>query len=97
MSIKTENEWRLLANYEQWLVEYQPDSRVIRLKVNDKTMYLEPESYQLLWGMLTQGLDELGRAEDESDRLLGRQLSITTTSSPQLQTHNFKLVFNEAR
>lgn len=96
MSIKTENEWRLLANYEQWLVEYQPDLRVIRLKVNDKALYLDPDSYQLLWGMLTQGLDELGRVEDESARLHGRQLSITT-SSPQLQTHNFKLVFNEAR
>jgi hypothetical protein len=94
MSTKVENEWRLLANFEQWLVEYRPDSRVIRLKINDKIMYLEREAYQLLWGMMTQGLDELEREEDKAARLLGREPSMTTLS-PQLQPHNFKLVYNK--
>ncbi|HDY85060.1 hypothetical protein LCGC14_0570670 [marine sediment metagenome] len=71
MSNKTENEWLPLAQHEQWLVEYRPDSRIVRVHLGENVMYLEREAYQLLWGMVTEGLDELERVEDDSARLVG--------------------------
>ena len=64
-------EWWLLAQHERWVVEYRPDSRIVRLRMDEITLYLEREAYQLLWGMLTLGLDELERVEDESARIAG--------------------------
>lgn len=64
-------EWRLLAQHERWVVEYRPDSRIVRLRMDEVTMYLEREAYQLLWGMVTLGLDEMERVEDESARMAG--------------------------
>lgn len=58
-------EWRLLAQHERWIVEYRPDSRIVRLRLDEATLYLERGAYQLLWGVVTLGLDELERAEDE--------------------------------
>ncbi len=84
MSTKTESEWMLLAKHEQWRVEHRPNSRMIRLRLNDHIMYLERDAYQLLWGVLSQGLDELERVEDESARQLGRQLP-HLLPNPQLQ------------
>lgn len=76
MSNKTENEWQLLAQHEQWLVEYRPDSRIVRVKLGESIIYLEREAYQLLWGVITEGLDELERVEDNSARLAGQNISI---------------------
>lgn len=64
-------EWMPLAQHERWVVEYRPDSRIVRLRMDDTTMYLEREAYQMLWGMVTLGLDELERVEDESSRMAG--------------------------
>ena len=71
MTTKLESEWQLLAQHEQWLVEYKYDSQIIRMSLNYKVMYLEREAYQMLWGVITQGLDELERVEDESARIRG--------------------------
>tara|TARA_R110001606_G_scaffold363430_3_gene517605 strand:- start:65266 stop:65529 length:264 start_codon:yes stop_codon:yes gene_type:complete len=71
MSNKIENEWLPLAAHEQWLVEYRPDSRIVRVHLGETLMYLEREAYQLLWGMVTNGLDELERVEDNSARMTG--------------------------
>jgi len=76
MSNKTENEWQLLAQHEQWLVEYRPDSRIVRVKLGESIIYLEREAYQLLWGVITEGLDELERVEDNSARLAGQNIAI---------------------
>jgi len=73
MSNKTEHEWQLLAQHEQWLVEYRPDSRIVRVHLGETVMYLEREAYQLLWGMVTEGLDELERVEDDSARMVGQK------------------------
>jgi hypothetical protein len=84
MSNKTKDEWQLLAQHEQWVVEYRSDSRIVRLNLAGTIMYLEREAYQLLWGALTEGLDELERVEDSSARLAG--LNIATqhkVSQPQ--------------
>lgn len=80
MSNKTENEWLPLAQHEQWLVEYRPDSRIVRVHLGNEVMYLERESYQLLWGVLTEGLDELERVEDDSARMVG----LKNTIQPQV-------------
>lgn len=71
MTKKIESKWQLLARHEKWLVEYKYDSQIIRMSLGDKVMYLERKAYQLLWGVITQGLDELERVEDESARIRG--------------------------
>lgn len=68
---KIESEWQILAQHEQWVVEYKNDSQIIRMSLDDKVIHLEREAYQLLWGVITQGLDELERVEDESARIRG--------------------------
>lgn len=57
------NEWLPLAQHERWIVEYRPDSRMVRLCMDEVTLYLEREAYQLLWGLVTLGLDKLERVE----------------------------------
>lgn len=79
MTKKIESKWQLLARHEKWLVEYKYDSQIIRMSLGDKVMYLEREAYQLLWGVITQGLDELERVEDESARIRG----LSHTSAPE--------------
>jgi len=64
MNTKIENNWQLLAQHEQWIIDYQPHSRMVRMRLDDMVMYVERESYELLWGVITQGLDELERQED---------------------------------
>lgn len=64
-------EWMPLAQHERWVVDYRPDSRIVRLRMDDTTMYLDREAYQMLWGVVTLGLDELERVEDESSRMSG--------------------------
>jgi hypothetical protein len=81
MTNKTEDEWQPIAQHEQWLVEYRPDSRIVRVKLGDSIMYLERKAYQLLWGVLTEGLDELERVEDDSARLVGLNLAIEPQAS----------------
>tara|TARA_R110000772_G_scaffold45893_1_gene104966 strand:+ start:287 stop:550 length:264 start_codon:yes stop_codon:yes gene_type:complete len=76
MSNKTDIEWRPLAQHEQWSVEYRPDSRIVRMHLGDTTMYLEREAYQLLWGMVTEGLDELERVEDNASRIVGHKHTV---------------------
>jgi recombinational DNA repair protein RecR len=78
MTKKVESEWQLLAQHEKWVVEYRDDSQIIRMSLNSKVMHLEREAYQLLWGVITQGLDELERVEDESARI--RELSHANVS-----------------
>lgn len=70
MSKKDKQAWLPLAQHGGWTVEYRPDSRIVRLQMDGTVMHLEREAYQLLWGTLTEGLDELERVEDESRRLV---------------------------
>lgn len=59
--------WLPLARHEDWLVEYRPDTRIVRLRMEDgMSIHLDREAYQFLWGTLTLGLDELERLEDET-------------------------------
>lgn len=76
MSNETAHEWLPLAQHEHWVVEYRPDSRIVRLRMEGVTMYFEREAYQLLWGMLSTGLDELERVEDESGRRAGMERGV---------------------
>lgn len=71
MNKEKTQEWMPLAQYERWVVDYRPDSRIVRLRMDDTTLYLEREAYQMLWGVVTLGLDELERVEDESGRMAG--------------------------
>lgn len=71
MNKEKTQEWMPLAQCERWVVEYRPDSRIVRLRMDDTTLYLEREAYQMLWGVVTLGLDELERMEDESSRMSG--------------------------
>ena len=40
---------------------------MVRLSIDDKVLYLERDAYQLLWGMITLGLDELELMETRAD------------------------------
>jgi len=71
MNKEKTQEWMPLAQHERWVVEYRPDSRIVRLRMDGTTMYLEREAYQMLWGVVTLGLDELERVEDEAGRMSG--------------------------
>lgn len=88
MNNKTENEWQPLAQHEQWLVEYRPDSRIVRVHLGDEIIYLEREAYQLLWGVLTEGLDELERVEDDSARIVGLKPAIQSQQLVWPQTRH---------
>lgn len=81
MSNKIKNEWRPLARHEQWLIEYRPDSRIVRVQLGDTTIYLEREAYQLLWGTITEGLDELERVEDDSADISGIKNAIQSETA----------------
>lgn len=71
MNKEKTQEWMPLAQHERWVVDYRPDSRIVRLRMDDTTLYLEREAYQMLWGVVTLGLDELERVEGESSRMAG--------------------------
>ncbi len=48
------------------MVEYCEAMHKVRLQLNDKVIVLAVADYKLLWGALTEGLDELERMEDAS-------------------------------
>lgn len=81
MSNKIKNEWQPLARHEQWLIEYRPDSRIVRVQLGGTTIYLEREAYQLLWGTITEGLDELERVEDDSADISGIKNAIQSETA----------------
>ena len=70
MSEKTGNRLKPLAEHEQWLIEYEADSNIVRVSLGNTTMHLKCDEYQMLWGVLTQGLDELERLEDDPSHLM---------------------------
>lgn len=76
MGNNVKNKWQPLAQHEQWLIEYRSDSRIVRIQLGDAVMYLEREAYQLLWGTITEGLDELERVEEASARMVGLKHAI---------------------
>ncbi len=64
--------WLPLARHGHWMVDYRPDARIVRLRMeNGMVLHLDREAYQFLWGMFTMGLDELERLEDESGCMAG--------------------------
>tara|TARA_B100000795_G_scaffold104177_1_gene76849 strand:+ start:643 stop:906 length:264 start_codon:yes stop_codon:yes gene_type:complete len=87
MSKKTDNRWKPLAKHEQWLVEYWADSNIVRLSLGDTTMHLRRDDYQMLWGVITQGLDELERVEDAHSRLMEPNFS-TDPQATRLKTRH---------
>ena len=87
MSGKMGNRWKPLAEHEQWLVEYGTDSNIVRVNLGNTTMHLKRDEYQILWGVLTQGLDELERLEDDPSRLMEPNLS-TDLQATRLKTRH---------
>lgn len=67
-------EWTPLSQHEEWAVEYCLEDRLVRLRLGDATMQLDREAYLLLWATLTEGLDAMELADDESNRLAGLML-----------------------
>ena len=84
MSEKTGNRWKPLAEHEQWLIEYEADSNIVRVSLGNTTMHLKYDEYHMLWGVLTQGLDELERLEDDPSH------SMEPNSSTDLQATRLK-------
>ena len=87
MSNKMDNRWQPLAKHEQWLVEYRADSNIVRVSLGDTTMHLKRDEYQMLWGVITQGLDELERVEDAPSGLIEPNFS-TDPQATALKTRH---------
>lgn len=87
MSEKTGNRLKPLAEHEQWLIEYEADSNIVRVSLGNTTMHLKCDEYQMLWGVLTQGLDELERLEDDPSHLMEPNSS-TDLQATRLKTRH---------
>ena len=87
MSEKTGNRLKPLAEHEQWLIEYEADSNIVRVSLGNTTMHLKCDEYQMLWGVLTQGLDELERLEDDPSHLMDPNSS-TDLQATRLKTRH---------
>ena len=87
MSEKTGNRLKPLAEHEQWLIEYEADSNIVRVSLGNTTMHLKSDEYQMLWGVLTQGLDELERLEDDPSHLMEPNSS-TDLQATRLKTRH---------
>lgn len=87
MREKMGNRWKPLAEHEQWLIEYEADSNIVRVSLGNTTMHLKSDEYQMLWGVLTQGLDELERLEDDPSHLMEPNSS-TDLQATRLKTRH---------